>query len=179
MNRWLSRFFSWNINPNLSKNINAEKSMAENDKLSFTNENETLKTNNILTREKLLEKLTPEQYYVTQEKGTERPFSGKYNYNKESGLYKCIACNNTLFSSTHKYDSGSGWPSFYKVFNEESVKETSDFSHGMRRVEVSCSNCHSHLGHVFKDGPMPTGQRYCINSASMDFEKLAGTKQEE
>lgn len=115
-------------------------------------------------------KLTPEEYTVCREKGTERAFTGAYWNSKESGSYHCKCCDALLFNSESKYDSGSGWPSFYQ-FENDSVNTHSDTTHGMTRVEVTCKNCGSHLGHVFEDGPQPTGQRYCINSASLNFEK--------
>lgn len=117
------------------------------------------------------EKLTPEQYYICREKGTERAFSGKYNDFKETGVFCCVCCGEPLFDSNKKYDSGSGWPSFWAPIEKESIEETSDNSHGMKRVEITCKKCGAHLGHVFDDGPAPSHQRYCVNSVSLDFKK--------
>ena len=123
------------------------------------------------TNEDWQERLTPEQYHVTREKGTERAFTGKYWDLHDDGTFRCVCCGEPLFDSNTKFDSGTGWPSFFQPIEESAVKTEEDRTHGMRRVEVMCNKCGAHLGHVFPDGPNPTGLRYCINSASLDFDK--------
>ncbi|HXW03123.1 MAG TPA: peptide-methionine (R)-S-oxide reductase MsrB [Nitrosarchaeum sp.] len=115
--------------------------------------------------------LTNEQYDVCRRKGTERPFSGEYNNCKEKGVYKCVCCGNELFSSETKFNSGTGWPSFFAPINEKNVKSETDISYDMLRTEIMCNKCGAHLGHVFDDGPKPTNMRYCINSVSLKLEK--------
>jgi peptide-methionine (R)-S-oxide reductase len=133
----------------------------------MNNKNDKIELNDAEWRKRL----DPERYRVLRGKGTEIAFSGKLNYNKESGVYLCGGCGEELFSSSSKYESGSGWPSFWKPVGDDVIEEHTDSSHGMVRTEVVCGRCGGHLGHVFPDGPEPTGLRYCINSASLDFEK--------
>lgn len=136
-----------------------------------TNDKNQTKTMETYSKKELKQKLSPLEYHVTQENGTERPFTGKFWDHFKKGTYSCIVCDAELFESDTKFESGCGWPSFSDVKEKENFKFEKDLSHGMNRTEVRCANCDSHLGHVFNDGPKPTGLRYCINSASIKFKE--------
>ncbi|NDJ57262.1 peptide-methionine (R)-S-oxide reductase MsrB [Enterobacteriaceae bacterium 4M9] len=127
--------------------------------------------------EELKNSLSEMQFWVTQQRGTEPPFTGKLLHNKDDGIYHCLVCNAPLFTSHSKYDSGCGWPSFYEPVSDDAIRYIEDNSHGMQRIEIRCGNCDAHLGHVFPDGPQPSGERYCVNSASLSFSGDDGSEQ--
>jgi peptide-methionine (R)-S-oxide reductase len=150
----------------VSCNSNSQNKLSTNSKPTSTMSEKVVKT-----EDEWKKVLSPEQYEVLREKGTEMPYSGKYYLHKEKGVYVCAACWAELFRSDTKFDAGCGWPSFSDVIDSSKVVYTKDKSHGMIRTEITCARCGGHLGHVFDDGPAPTGQRYCINSVSIDFKK--------
>jgi peptide-methionine (R)-S-oxide reductase len=130
----------------------------------------------VKTEEEWRQQLTPEQYHITREAGTERAFTGKYWKTKDAGVYHCVGCGEPLFSSETKFDSGTGWPSFWSPIDKQNVEENTDRTYGMTRTEARCGRCGAHLGHVFDDGPLPTGLRYCMNSAALELKPGTGRK---
>lgn len=167
--------FSGNNEPDnkvVSDNVTLISDSLDSEKNQTQGENMPDKINK--TEEEWKKELTEEEYRVLREKGTERPFSGKYNDFKDAGIFYCNACGNPVFVSSAKFESGCGWPSFFEPYTDSSLVLTEDTSHGMVRTEVTCGVCGSHLGHVFDDGPPPTGKRYCINSVSLEFKDKNG-----
>ncbi len=157
------------LSPSCSAQEQKTKQVMDNDKHSYYSRKDTSRL--VLSNEEWKRVLSPEVYRIAREKGTERPFTSKFETSKEVGTYYCAACGNTLFKSDTKFESGCGWPSFYEPVAKSAIIYSPDNSHGMRRTEVMCGRCKAHLGHVFDDGPPPTGLRYCINGVILDFEK--------
>ena len=166
-----SQATSWNEGIRLGKRASCPRVEQAGARASPTHSVYNLPMHKAPKKDDLQDRLSTEQYRVTQTKGTERPFTGDLLFNKETGAYECVCCGHQLFRSDAKFDSGTGWPSFFKPAAEGAVAENADNSHGMMRVEAVCSKCNAHLGHVFPDGPQPTGMRYCVNSASLRFNK--------
>jgi peptide-methionine (R)-S-oxide reductase len=165
----IASFCSCNAQTQKIDSMNMDKKESEKITNKIFNKNDSSKV--VLPESEWKKILTPEQYYVARQKGTERPWTSKFEKHKEVGTYYCVACGNPLFNSDTKFESGCGWPSFYEPFSKSSIVYTPDNSHGMTRTEVQCGKCKAHLGHVFEDGPPPTGLRYCINGVILDFEK--------
>jgi peptide-methionine (R)-S-oxide reductase len=164
-----TKIFALLLLSNSCTSQNQNKNMEQEKKHTHYSKTDSNKIN--LTEEEWKKLLTPEQYYIARQKGTERPWTSRFESFKETGTYYCAACGNPLFQSDTKFESGCGWPSFFQPVSKGAMIYTPDYSHGMTRTEVQCSRCKAHLGHVFEDGPPPTGLRYCINGVILDFEK--------